>query len=96
MSAENGHRVALLHRDGRRVQHLFGRVLLRPERKMLRSRAADDVKQGDGVRPEASTSLDYEGMSSASWRLAMAAYFLRFLPSISLAVAVEFSGCDRP
>ena len=33
-----------------------------------------------------------KGRSSASWRLAMAAYFVRFLPSMALAVASEFAG----
>jgi hypothetical protein len=51
--------------------------------------------------PQVSTT---KGMSSASWRLAMAAYFVRFPVAAFLAVAVEFAGfkqlgtshqCDR-
>ena len=41
--------------------------------------------------PHVSTT---KGRSSASWRLAMAAYFVRFLPSAALAVAVEVLDVD--
>ena len=48
-------------RDGHRMQHIRGRVLPRPERQVLRGRAADQVEQGEGVRAESSAGLDHEG-----------------------------------
>ena len=52
MSAEHGHGIALLDSDGHRVEHIRGRVLLRPERQVLRCSAADQVEQGEGVGAE--------------------------------------------
>ena len=35
--------------------------ILRPERQVLRGRAADQVEQGEGVGAESSAGLDHEG-----------------------------------